>query len=129
MSELILGALLVGLMVVGSILSRKMDVPGALVGGGIALAIGWGGGLMALGLLATFFVLGVGASQWKKEHKRSLGLAQENEGKRSVSHALSNGGVAGVCGVWAGLTPEYTSLMLSMMAGSLAAATADTSGL
>ena len=43
-----------------------------------------------------FFIAGSMASQWKMQEKIKLGFAQENEGKRSLRHALANGGVAAI---------------------------------
>lgn len=120
------GAVLVGLLTVGSIASRKIDVPGGLVGGLLAGMIFWGSGLPGLGLLFAFFVFGSVASHFKVKEKAQLGLAQENKGKRSIRHAISNGGTAGVCGLLAALFPDCSEAFVLMVAGSLAAATADT---
>ncbi len=117
---------LVLFLVVGSIGSRKIDVPGGLVGGLIAWLIFLGSGLSGLSLLFVFFVVGSFASHWKMKEKARLGLAQEQEGRRSVRHAISNGGVAALCGLTAWLYPEYQSVAQLMLAGSLASATADT---
>ncbi|MEL6842617.1 MAG: DUF92 domain-containing protein, partial [Bacteroidota bacterium] len=116
----------IGLFVVLSFASGKIDLPGSLVGGLIALGIFLGGGFEALALLLVFFVLGTLASHWKRKEKANLGLAQENEGKRSVRHAFSNGGVAGICGFWAWTFPEYSALWLAALAGSFATAMGDT---
>ena len=122
----LLGAGLVAFLVVGSIASKKIDVPGGLVGGLLAGFIFLGAGLTGLSLLFAFFVLGSVASHFKAAEKARVGLAQENKGKRSIRHAISNGGVAGICGLIAWGIPEYQVMMAAMVAGSLAAATADT---
>jgi len=121
-----LGAGLVAILVVGSIASKKIDVAGGLVGGLLAAFIFLGAGLDGLSLLFAFFVLGSIASHFKVAEKARLGLAQENKGKRSIRHAISNGGVAGICGLIAWAIPEYQVMMVAMVAASLAAATADT---
>ncbi|MEZ4827165.1 MAG: DUF92 domain-containing protein [Bacteroidia bacterium] len=123
---MIAGALTIGVFVILSYLSGKIDLPGSLVGGVIAMGIFAGGGFYLLGLLLVFFVLGSLASHWKKSEKQKIGLEQEGGGKRSVRHAVSNGGVAGLCGFLAWLLPEYASVLVVMTASSLAAATSDT---
>ena len=109
-----------------SILSQKMDIPGALVGGIIASFLFWGGGFPMLAIMGGFFVMGVAATGWKKEQKKEKGLAQENEGKRSVRHALANGGIAAIYSLMAAFSPQDQLILLAMAAGSFASATADT---
>ena len=115
----------ISLFVLLSIASQKMDVPGALVGGLIATCLFLGGGFPMLGILGLFFVLGVGATEWKKKEKKELGLAQENEGKRSVRHAVANGGIAAIYAL-VGAFADDNLMLLAMSAGSFASATADT---
>jgi len=109
-----------------SILSGKMDVPGALVGGGIACLLFYGGGWPLLAILFAFFVLGVAATQYKKSYKKAFALAQENEGKRSVRHALANGGVGALYALVATQIDVYHLLFVAMSAACFASATADT---
>jgi uncharacterized protein (TIGR00297 family) len=120
------GGLTVVLFVVLSYLSGKIDLAGSLAGGLIAMGIFLGGGFWALGLLLVFFVLGTLASVWKRKDKETLGLAQENKGKRGAKNAFSNGGVAGICGFLAFLFPQDAPLFLTALATSLATATGDT---
>jgi len=121
-----IGLGLVLFLVVASIGSKKIDVPGGLTGGVIAWLLFLGSGLIGLSLLFVFFVVGSAASHWKKKEKAKLGLAQENEGRRSVRHAISNGGVGGLCGLVGWFYPEYQPITQIMLAASLASATADT---
>ncbi|MEM6346966.1 MAG: DUF92 domain-containing protein [Bacteroidota bacterium] len=114
------------LFVILSFASAKIDLLGSLVGGLIAMGIFMGGGFEALALLLLFFVLGTWASHHKRAAKQALGLAQENEGKRSVRHAFSNGGIAGICGFWAWCLPDYALLWLTALAASFATAMGDT---
>lgn len=116
----------IGLFVVLSYASGKIDLPGSLLGALIAMGIFVGGGFEALALLLLFFVLGTLASHHKRSAKQALGLAQENEGKRSVRHAFANGGVAGICGFWAWCFPEYAPFWLAALAASFATAMGDT---
>ncbi|MFK7925383.1 MAG: TIGR00297 family protein [Bacteroidia bacterium] len=124
--QLLFGLGAIGLFVVLSFASGKIDLPGSLVGGLIALGIFVGGGFEALALLLLFFVLGTFVSHWKRSAKQELGLAQENEGKRSVRHAFSNGGIAGMCGLWAYCFPEQAPIYLAALAASFATAMGDT---
>jgi len=108
-----------------SVVTGKMDVPGGVTGALIAASLFIGGGFPMLAILGAFFVLGVLATRWKREKKESLGLAQENHGKRSVRHAISNGGIAAIYALMAAFTTSYM-VLLAMAAGSFAAATGDT---
>lgn len=125
-ANLMTGLFLVLLLMVLSIAFRKIDVAGGLVGGVLAWSIFLGGGLGSLALLFAFFVLGSLASKWRILEKDKLGLAQEDKGKRSVRHAISNGGIAAVAGLLAWFYPQAQVLFLGMLAAALASATADT---
>lgn len=122
----LIGAILVTILIVGSIASKKIDVPGGLVGGLLAAMIFIGSGLLGLSFLFAFFVIGSFASHWKMQEKAKLGLAQENKGKRSIRHAISNGGVAAICGLTGWFYPQWSAIAAVMVAASLASATADT---
>ena len=108
-----------------SYFSKKIDGLGSMVGGVIAFSIFLGGAWPALLLLFLFFVLGSAASSWKYHTKVKLGLAEKNKGQRTSINALSNGGVAALCGLLAFLIPEIITFNL-MLAASLASATSDT---
>ncbi|MEM6802757.1 MAG: DUF92 domain-containing protein [Bacteroidota bacterium] len=120
------GLLGISLFVVLSALSGKIDHIGALCGGMIALYIFLGTGFTGLLLLLLFFAGGSFASHWKKREKAQEGLEQENKGKRTYTHALANGGVAAICGLLAWLFPEQQLIFQHALAGSFAAAMADT---
>lgn len=105
---------------------KKMDLSGSVAGLCIAMAMFMGGSWPALLCLLAFFVLGVGATSWKKKYKQDLRLAQEAGGKRSHRHALANGGIAALWGILAYLNPDQQALYGCMMVGSLAAAASDT---
>jgi uncharacterized protein (TIGR00297 family) len=120
------GLLAVSVFAVGSVGLRKIDVAGGIAGWLCAFAIFLGGGWTCLGLLFVFFAGGSFASGWGLAKKQALGAAQENGGKRSVVHALSNGGVAAACGVLAWLFPHDAMMYQTMLAASLAVATSDT---
>jgi len=122
----LVGLVLVLLLTFASILSKKIDVPGGLMGMLLATCIFLGGGLMGLSLLFAFFLVGSFASHWKAREKEKMGLAQENKGRRSVRHAVSNAGAAACCGLLAWSFPENALLFQGMLAASLASACADT---
>lgn len=118
--------LLLGAGMVYSIRARKLTTAAAWTGGVVGLAIFFGTGYLGLGLLALFFLLGTGASAWRVVDKRRLGLAEENRGRRTAGQVLANAGVAGALGLLSGLFPKFAPLAQLMLAGSFAAATADT---
>ena len=118
--------LLLSLGMFYSVRRGKLTAAAAATGGGLGLLIYLGGGLAGLGLLALFFALGTAASGWRVADKRHLGLAEENQGRRTTGQVLANAGVAAGLGLLAWLRPELAPLAGLMLAGSFAAATADT---
>lgn len=116
--------LLAGVML--SIVTHKLTVKAALLGGVIGLLVFKGGGYIGLAMLASFFILGSGATGLGLKKKASIGATDENKGKRTPGQVMANGGVAAILGAIAWYKPESAHIMQLMMAGSLAAATADT---
>ncbi|UOQ71633.1 DUF92 domain-containing protein [Hymenobacter cellulosilyticus] len=109
-----------------SVWAGKLTLPAGLTGVVLGVLIFLGAGFWGVGELALFFVLGTGASAWKVAEKRRLGLAEENKGRRTAGQALANAGVAGLAGLLAWAWPAQQPLFQVMLAGSFAAATADT---
>jgi uncharacterized protein (TIGR00297 family) len=109
-----------------SLRAHKLTLGGAWLGGGVGLLIFLGTGYLGLALLGLFFGLGTAASAWRVADKRQLGLAEENKGRRTAGQVLANAGVAGVLALLSWLFPAFASLGKLMLAGSFAAATADT---
>ncbi len=122
----LLGIALILFFMYGSVRLKKIDGKGAILGGVMSLYIFAGTLWTGLGLLFAFFVLGSAASKWKIKHKETMGFAEANKGQRSWQNAAANGGVAAICGLLAYFFPAYQSVLLLMLAGSFAAATADT---
>ncbi len=120
------GFLCVILLTIGSILTKKIDVVGAIVGGLLTLLIFLGFNFAGIGLIFIFFVLGSLVSYYKKTEKQKLGLEQENKGKRSYIHALSNAGVAGFLGFCAWIFPEFAFNCQILMCASMCCALSDT---
>ncbi|MEN7548425.1 DUF92 domain-containing protein [Rapidithrix thailandica] len=121
-----IGFVVIAVSMAMAYLGKKLDLLGALVGGGIALCIFMGVGFKGLFFLFVFFVLGTGASHWKFKEKEKLQVAEKNKGRRSVANALANGGVAATCGLLAWLFPMHQELFTGMIAAAFASATADT---
>ena len=119
-------ALLLGLGMFYSVRAGKLTRAAAGTGGALGLLLYLGSGLAGLALLALFFGLGTAASGWRVADKRHLGLAEENRGRRTAGQVVANGGVAGLLGLLAWQYPPAAPLAQLMLAGSFAAATADT---
>lgn len=109
-----------------SVRAGKLTTAAAATGGVVGLLIYLGSGFAGLGLLALFFGLGTAASGWRVADKRRLGLAEENKGRRTAGQVVANAGVAGLLGLLAWQYPPAAPLAALMLAGSFAAATADT---
>lgn len=122
----ILGLLASIFLTIGSLLTKKIDLKGAIAGGCITFFMFLGSGWLGIVTLTAFFVLGTMVSQWKKQEKKHLTLAQENEGKRTIVNAIANGGVAGLSGLWAWIFVEEQLFFEIVMMASIASACSDT---
>ena len=118
--------LLLGLGMGYSLRARKLTPTGTWLGGGLGLLIFLGTGYMGLAMLGLFFGLGTAASAWRVADKRKLGLAEENRGRRTAGQVIANAGIAGGLALLSWLFPAFAPLGKLMVAGSFAAATADT---
>ena len=129
MTDFVRLGLVVALLGLGMLLSwraGKLTAGAVWVGGALGLLIYLGSGFGGLALLALFFGLGTAASGWRVADKRRLGLAEENRGRRTAGQVVANAGVAGLLGLLAWQWPPAAPLARLMLAGSFAAATADT---
>lgn len=124
--QLALVIVLLGLGMVYSAQAGKLTGPAVWVGGALGLLVYLGAGWPGLAALALFFGLGTAASAWRVADKRCLGLAEANRGRRTAGQVLANAGVAGLLGLLAWQLPAHAPLLRLMLAGSFAAATADT---
>ena len=120
------GFLCVILLTIGSILTKKIDVFGAFVGGLLTLLMFLGFNFAGIWLIFIFFVLGSLVSHYKKNEKQKLGLEQENKGKRTYVNALSNAGVAGFLGLCAWVLPELGKMCYLLMCVAMCCALSDT---
>jgi uncharacterized protein (TIGR00297 family) len=109
-----------------SFLKRKLTPAGVWTGGAVGVLILLGAGYTGLTQLALFFGLGTAASAWRVADKRRLGLAEENKGQRTAGQVLANAGVAAVLGLLSWQLAAFAPVGQLMLAGSFAAATADT---
>ena len=117
------------ILLLGSVLSytaKKLTLAGAATGALVGLLMYKGAGLMGLMILAAFFISAIWATKWQVAKKTAIGAAEENKGRRTAGQVLANGGVAALLGAATWLFPENTALIQLMIAGSFAAATADT---
>lgn len=109
-----------------SIYCKKLTQAGGLSGGIIGALVFLGAGYTGLGMLALFFGLGTAATRWCREIKRELFYEPARDTGRTAGQVIANGGIAGLCGLGIILLKEQKSLLIIMMAASLASATADT---
>ncbi|MDP9081158.1 MAG: DUF92 domain-containing protein [Bacteroidota bacterium] len=112
--------------IVFSIAASKLTIPAALLGGVVGLLAFEGGGYPGIIMLTSFFILGSGATSIGLNKKQAIGAAEENKGGRTAGQVMANGSMAAILGAISWYRPEYASILQVMMAGSLAAATADT---
>lgn len=109
-----------------STLRKKLTLPAALTGGVLGCIMYAGGGYTSLAILVAFFVMGTAATSWKKKEKLLLKMNDSHQLTRNTGQVLANAGVAALLALLACLLPAQKVLWLVMLAGSMAAATADT---
>lgn len=112
-------------LAIGARLVRASAAPGGLLVGTFVYV---GAGRGAFGLLLAFFATGVALTKLGYREKAARGLAEPNEGRRGSAHAIANGGTAMLLALLCLLWPEPAPLLRVGIAGSLAAALADTAG-
>lgn len=109
-----------------SALARKLTLFAAVTGVLLAIIIYKGSGYTGIAVLAAFFTVGTAATGFGAKQKRTLQIAEENQGRRTTGQVIANAGVAGICSLLALLFPQHAILFQLMIAGSFSAATADT---
>lgn len=122
----VLFALLLITAVMLTIKTGKLSTSAAITGGIVAVLLYAGTGYSGIALLATFFVIGVASTSWKKEFKHQLHTEAGNT-TRNAGQVLANGGVAAFLSVAAIFFPDFLIPLVLMIACSLSSATADTS--
>lgn len=118
--------LIVAVLALSSFVFRKLTLTAAITAFVVASLIFLGAGYNGLAMLAAFFVLGVAATGWHKRDKKMLKSAADQNNRRDAWQVLANGGVAALGALLACIFPLHQQLFNLMLAGSLAAATADT---
>jgi uncharacterized protein (TIGR00297 family) len=103
---------------------RKLTRSGGVMAAGVALLVAAGSGYGGLLLLGAFFVLGVTATGHQR-HRKVLPGEQHPE-QRTAAQVFANGGMAAIMALLAIINPDCEDMYLTMLAASLAAATADT---
>lgn len=116
---LVLGATL-------SFTSKKLTLSGAITGAVVAILIYTGIGYTGIAMLAFFFIAGSWVTGWQLTKKIDLGTAETDKGRRTAGQVLANGGMAALLSALAWYFPGQRQVIAVMVAGSLAAATADT---
>jgi uncharacterized protein (TIGR00297 family) len=106
-------------------LIRPSGVWGGLL---VGIAVYLGAGRPGFLLLLLFFAIGSALTRIGYRRKARQGLAEPNEGRRGGGHALANGGVAAICALGMLAFPGAVEPLKVALAGSLAAALADTAG-
>jgi uncharacterized protein (TIGR00297 family) len=109
-----------------SYLTKKLTPAGAITGAIVGLLIYQGSGLTGIAMLTLFFLIGSWATGWQAGKKQAIGAAEEHKGRRTAAQVLANGGTAAILGAFSWYHPGYAPITQIMIAGSFAAATADT---
>ncbi len=105
---------------------HKLTLFGGVTGALVAVLVYNGAGYTGILMLALFFVLGTITTGWQRAKKQAIGIAEENKGSRTAGQVIANGGVAAILGALIIFLKLWPANLQLMMAGSLAAATADT---
>lgn len=120
----VLATLLVIMLV--SVQKKKLTPAGGIVATLLGLLVLAGTGFAGVLLLLSFFAMGVWATAFKRGQKQKIKEGAPHSQQRNAQQVLANGGVAGACALLAIITPAQLPLFTAMLAGSLAAASADT---
>ncbi len=111
---------------VWSYTSGKLTLAGSITGALNGLIIFKGAGLPAFLMLTLFFILGSAATKWKRDKKALMNAADTHKGRRTAAQVVANSGVALLLAAYTFWNPEDLNINQLMIAGSFAAATADT---
>lgn len=109
-----------------SVKKNKLTPAAGVTGGLIAGILFIGAGYPGIILMASFFILGVIATAWKFNKKKSEGLSEGKHGRRNTGQVLANAGAAAMLSLWILFFPGEKNVLLLMIAGAFSSATADT---
>lgn len=108
--------------------ARSVTVSGALAGALLGSALILWGGWPAYVVLLMFFIIGSGLTRMGWEEKRTIGVEQEDQGRRGMSHAFANVGAPVALLLVAVTTDVSAGLMWLAFVAAFATAAADTTG-
>ncbi|MFD0751764.1 DUF92 domain-containing protein [Mucilaginibacter calamicampi] len=111
---------------VWSYTSGKLTIAGSTTGAITGFIIFKGAGLACFIMLTFFFLIGSAATKWQRHKKAVMNASDHNEGRRTAWQVVANSGVAGILALLAFWRNEYLPIVQLMIAGSFAAAMADT---
>jgi uncharacterized protein (TIGR00297 family) len=109
-----------------SFTTHKLTLSGAITGFIVGLLIYKGAGYMGIAMLSIFFIAGSWSTSWQLNKKAAIGAAEKHKGRRTAGQVLANGGTAALLGAVAWYIPDKAQIIQLMIAGSFAAAIADT---
>lgn len=109
-----------------AVYKRKLTPAAGVIAFILGLIVMEGASFAGATLLIAFFAMGVLASAYKKKVKRGIKAGFPHSEERNVAQVLANGGIAGILAVLAIMDGSQIGLFVFLMAGSLAAAAADT---
>ncbi|MBB6270394.1 uncharacterized protein (TIGR00297 family) [Pedobacter cryoconitis] len=108
-----------------SFYTKKLTGAAAITGVICGTIIYTGAGYAGLALMAAFFLSGTFATVWGRNMKQQLDKPGDSV-QRKPGQVLANAGVATVLSLLVMIFPEHRIVLLAMVAGSFASATADT---
>ncbi|MET0243832.1 MAG: DUF92 domain-containing protein [Flavitalea sp.] len=126
MPQILFYLIVLTLLVLVAVKSRKLTLAGGVAGGIFAALIFYGVGLAGIALLGAFFVLGTIVTSAGKKQKSALGATDNPSGTRNVYQVGANGGMAAILGMTAILYPAFSPQILLFISCAFSAATADT---
>jgi uncharacterized protein (TIGR00297 family) len=109
-----------------SFTKNKLTLAGSITGAFIGFIIYKGTGITGIVMLTSFFMIASWATGWQAHQKENIGAAEKHSGPRTAAQVLANGGTAALISGITWVMPQYASMLQVMVAGSIAAATADT---
>jgi len=108
-----------------SIYTKKLTTAAAITGVICGTIIYLGVGYAGLALLAAFFLCGTLSTAWGRKAKEQMDKPGDSV-QRKTGQVLANAGTATILSFLAIIFPEYITVLMLMVAGSFASATADT---
>lgn len=130
--KILIAAAVNALLAIASYILGAVGMSGVIGGFVVGFIILFFGGWGSFAVLVTFFIFGSLATQLGYHKKASIGVAQENKGRRGAKNALAKCSVAAVAsiayfvGVQYGLKEADLRWLFAVVAGSFATALFDT---